>query len=65
MSRYSPNEIALNELTDTLVELTVENSKMLETLEHIASDTEENRQLIAQQALKDLTVYNETKNKEK
>ena len=51
MSRYSPEEIAIKELEDSLTETGYINAIMQDALELIASNTEENAQRIAQETL--------------
>ena len=51
MSRYSPEEIAIKELEDTLADTAYMNAIMQDTLELIASNTEENSKRIAQETL--------------
>jgi len=56
MSRFSPEEIELKELQDILTSITYMNAVMQEALEQIASNTEENRQEIAQETLEAIAV---------
>ena len=51
MSRYSPEEIAIKELEDSLTDTAYINTVMQDALELIASNTEENAQRIAQETL--------------
>ena len=51
MSRYSPEDIIIKELEDSLMHTAKLNAYMQETLELIASNTEENAQRIAQETL--------------
>ena len=51
MSRYSPEEIAIKELEDSLMHTAKLNAIMQDALELIASNTEENAQKIAQEVL--------------
>ena len=51
MSRYSPEEIAIKELEDSLTDTAYINAIMQDALELIASNTEENAQRIAQETL--------------
>ena len=51
MSRYSPEEIAIKELEDILTDTAYMNAVMQDALELIASNTEEDRQQIAQEVL--------------
>ena len=56
MSRYSPEEITIKELEDTLTDTAYMNAIMQDALELIASNTEEDRQQIAQEILEAITV---------
>ena len=56
MSRYSPEEIALKELEDALVDTAYMNTILQDALELIASNTEENAQRIAQETLEAISV---------
>ena len=56
MSRYSPEEIELKELEDTLTDTAYMNAIMQDALELIASNTEENAQRIAQETLEAISV---------
>ena len=51
MSRYSPEEIAIKELEDSLTDTAYMNAIMQDALELIASNTEENSKRIAQETL--------------
>ena len=51
MSRYSPEEIAIQELENALTDTAYMNAVMQDALELIASNTEENAQRIAQETL--------------
>ena len=46
MSRYSPEEIAIKELEDSLTDTAYMNAIMQDTLELIANNTEGNRQML-------------------
>lgn len=61
MSRYSPEEITIKELEDTLVDTAFMNTVMQDALELIASNTEENAQRIAQETLEAISVNNNNK----
>ena len=56
MSRYSPEEIAIKELEDSLTETAYINTVLQDALELIASNTEENAQRIAQETLEAISV---------
>ena len=56
MSSYSPEEIQINELERALNLEMIKNVVMQDALEHIACDTEENRQSIAQETLEAVAV---------
>ena len=56
MSRYSPEDIIIKELEDSLMHTAQLNAYMQETLEFIASDTEEDRQQLAQEVLEAIAV---------
>jgi len=56
MSRYSPEEITIKELEDSLMHTAQLNAYMQEILEFIASNTEENAQKIAQETLEAIAV---------
>ena len=58
MSRYSPEEIAIKELEDTLTDTAYINAILQDALELIASNTEENAQRIAQETLEAISVNN-------
>ena len=58
MSRYSPEEITIKELEDSLMHTAKLNAYMQETLEFIASNTEEDRQQLAQEVLEAISVNN-------
>ena len=51
MSRYSPEEITIKELEDSLTDTAYMNAIMQDALELIASNTEENSKRIAQETL--------------
>jgi len=51
MSRYSPEEIAIQELENALTDTAYINAILQDALELIASNTEENAQRIAQETL--------------
>ena len=59
MSRYSPEEIAIKELEDSLADTAYMNAIMQDALELIASNTEENAQRIAQETLEAISVNNQ------
>ena len=61
MSRYSPEEIAIKELEDSLTDTAYINAIMQDALELIASNTEENAQRIAQETLEAISVNNQQK----
>jgi len=56
MSRYSPEEIAIQELENALTDTAYMNAVMQDALELIASNTEEDRQQIAQETLEAIAV---------
>ena len=56
MSRYSPEDIQIDELERALNLEMIKNVVMQDALEHIACDTEENRQSIAQETLEAIAV---------
>ena len=56
MSRYSPEEIIIKELEDSLTDTAYMNAIMQDALELIASNTEENAQRIAQETLEAISV---------
>jgi len=56
MSRYSPEEIAIQELENALTDTAYINAILQDALELIASNTEENAQRIAQETLEAITV---------
>jgi len=56
MSRYSPEEIAIKELEDALTNTAYMGAIMQDALELIASNTEEDRQQIAQETLEAIAV---------
>jgi len=56
MSRYSPEEIMIKELEDSLTDTAYMNAIMQDALELIASNTEENAQRIAQETLEAISV---------
>ena len=56
MSRYSPEEITIKELEDTLMHTAYMNAVLQDALELIASNTEENAQRIAQETLEAITI---------
>tara|TARA_Y100001951_G_C11099609_1_gene161289 strand:+ start:395 stop:571 length:177 start_codon:yes stop_codon:yes gene_type:complete len=56
MSRYSPEEIIIKELEDSLADTAYMNAVMQDALELIASNTEENAQRIAQETLEAISV---------
>ncbi len=58
MSRYSPEEIAIKELEDSLTDTAYINAILQDALELIASNTEENAQRIAQETLEAISVNN-------
>lgn len=51
MSRFDAKDIAIKELEDSLINTAYLNSILQDALEHIASDTEEDAQQIAQETL--------------
>ena len=51
MSRYSNKDMEINELEKSLNVEMIKNCIMQSALEHIASDTEENKQAVAQETL--------------
>ena len=59
MSRYSPEEIAIKELEDTLMHTAYMNAVLQDALELIANNTEENAQRIAQETLEAISVNNQ------
>ena len=61
MSRYSPEEIAIKELEDSLTDTAYINAILQDALELIASNTEENAQRIAQETLEAISVNNQQK----
>ena len=56
MSRYSPEEIIIKELEDSLTDTAYINAILQDALELIASNTEENAQRIAQETLEAISV---------
>ena len=56
MSRYSPEDLKIDELEKALNLEMIKNCVMQSALEHIACDTEENRQSIAQETLEAIAV---------
>ena len=56
MSRFDEKDLLIKELEDSLMHTVKLNAYMQETLEFIASDTEENRQQLAQEVLEAISV---------
>ena len=56
MSRYSPKKIQIDELERALNLEMIKNCIMQSALQHIASDTEEHRQTVAQETLEAIAV---------
>jgi hypothetical protein len=56
MSRFDPKDIQIDELEKNLNLEMIKNCVMQSALEHIARDTEENRQSIAQETLEAVAV---------
>ena len=56
MSKFDPKDIQINELERALNLEMIKNVVMQDALEHIACDTEENRQSIAQETLEAVAV---------
>ena len=56
MSRFDPQGIKIDELERALNLEMIKNVVMQDALEHIACDTEENRQFIAQETLEAIAV---------
>ena len=56
MSRFDPKDLEINELERALNLEMIKNVVMQDALEHIACDTEENRQVIAQETLEAIAV---------
>ena len=56
MSRFDPQDIKISELERALNVEMIKNCVMQSALEHIACDTEENRQNIAQETLEAVAV---------
>lgn len=58
MSRFDAKDIAIKELEDSLIKTAYLNSILQDALEHIASDTEEDAQSIAQETLEAIAPKN-------
>jgi len=56
MSRFDPQGIKIDELERALNLEMIKNCIMQSALEHIACDTEENRQTVAQETLEAIAV---------
>ena len=56
MSRFDPQDIKIDELERALNVEMIKNCVMQSALEHIACDTEENRQTVAQETLEAIAV---------
>ena len=56
MSRFDPQDIKIDELERALNLEMIKNCIMQSALEHIAGNTEENRQNIAQETLETIAV---------
>jgi hypothetical protein len=56
MSRFDPQDIKIDELERALNVEMIKNCIMQSALEHIACDTEENRQTVAQETLEAIAV---------
>ena len=61
MSRYSHEQVTIKEFSDIIADMAYQNAIMQEALEHIASDTEECSQQIAQETLEAIAVNNNNK----
>lgn len=58
MSRFDAKDIEIKSLEDSLIHTAYINSILQDALEHIASDTEEDAQSIAQEALEAIAPKN-------
>jgi hypothetical protein len=58
MSRFDPKDLEIKELEDALTDTVFMNAVMQDALEIIASNTEEDRQQLAQEVLEVIAVNN-------